>query len=97
MFPFCTFMALNIGTYLRFWLLRLDASLANSPILGGLYLTVIGRDKYYKIGTTLMFQAAVKAAVMGAVEDLTSAQNLRPLSDEERKPGMMDLFNGRQR
>jgi hypothetical protein len=96
---FCILMAVNFAVFLilRFWLLRLDASLANSPFLGGLYKAVIGRDTYYKIDTMLMFQAAVKAAVLEAVDGLTTAQNLRPLSDEERKPVMLDLFNGRRR
>jgi hypothetical protein len=97
--PFCILMAVNLGIYflLRFWLLRADTALANSPFVGTLYKAVIGRDTYYKIDTMLMFQAAVKAAVLEAVDGLTTAQNLRPLSDEERKPVMIDLFNGQRR
>jgi hypothetical protein len=97
--PLFILLALNFTVFiiLRFWLARLDTSLANSPFLGGLYRVVLGRDTYYKIDTMLMFQAAVKAAVLEAVDTLTSAQNLRPLSEEERKPVMLDLFNGRRR
>ena len=81
--PLLVLMTINIGVcfILRMWLQRLDLALTNSPFIGALYKVVIGRDTYYKIDTMLMYQAAVKAAVLEAVDGLTNAHSLRPLAD----------------
>ncbi len=43
---------------------------------------------YYKIDTMLMFQQAIHAAVTDALDTITEAEGLRPLTELEKKPQM---------
>jgi hypothetical protein len=62
-----------------------DAILA-IPVVGWLYNLFFVPETYYRIDTALMFQEAVRTAVMEAVDGVMSAKGLRKLSDAERQP-----------
>jgi hypothetical protein len=49
-------------------------------------------DTYYRIDTMLMYEQAVHAAVMEALDEVTSAQGIAPISDKDRKPIMRDVY-----
>jgi len=78
----CIHQRVAIGIFLA----DLDSSLLKLPFIGSIYRTFFRRITYYRIDTTLMYQDAVHAAVMQAVDDFTRAQGIAPLSDSERKP-----------
>lgn len=44
------------------------------------------KPTYYQLDTAAIFQSAVQEAVMAVVDQFCEAQNLRPLSELERKP-----------
>jgi hypothetical protein len=56
------------------------------PLVGPLYGRFFAPDTYYKTDTALMFQEAVHAAVLEAVDALTTAKGCRALTELERKP-----------
>lgn len=62
------------------------------PILGLLYKKYFAPDTYYKADTAAMFQECIKAAVLEAVDALTTAKGHRALTELERKPIMRDMF-----
>src|SRR5467141_3180264 len=62
------------------------------PVLGPALLRVFRPVTYYRWDTALMFQSAVHAAVLEVLDQRTSAQGLRSLSEIERKPILRDLF-----
>jgi hypothetical protein len=47
---------------------------------------------YYRIDTALMFQEAIRESVQAVIDELTKAQGLRMLSENERKPVMRNFF-----
>lgn len=51
-----------------------------------------GKQTYYKTDTSLMFSSAVHAAVREVIEEMTEAQGLRALTEEEWKPVHRKLF-----
>lgn len=51
-----------------------------------LYAKYFAPDTYYKMDTAQMFQESVRAAVLEAVDGLTSAKGHRMLTELERKP-----------
>lgn len=61
------------------------------PYVGPVLEKVFSPDTYFKIDTTLMYQEAVRGAVMEALDQLVSQQGLRALTPEERLPKMRDL------
>jgi hypothetical protein len=67
-----------------------DAILA-TPILGWLYTRLFKPDTFYRMDTTMMFQSAVHAAVLEAVDSLFSAKGIRAMTELERKPIMKGL------
>ena len=59
----------------------------------GLFLQYVTRPfTYYKIDTALMFQEAINNSVQEVIEDMTKAQGLRSLSENERKPILRNFF-----
>jgi hypothetical protein len=48
---------------------------------------------YYRLDTAIMFRTAVQAAVLEAVDHLTTTKGLRALSEDERKPVMKELLS----
>ena len=61
------------------------------PVLGLLYAKYFAPDTYYKMDTAQMFQEAIRAAVLEAVDGLTSAKGQRMLTELERKPILRGL------
>lgn len=49
-------------------------------------------DTYYQRDTTSMFQTAIHQSVLQAVDEMTSANGVRQLTELERKPIMRELF-----
>lgn len=70
----------------------LDATLLRIPVLGPIYERFFRAITYYRIDTTLMFQQAVHGAVMEAIDELVNLKGINPLSAEERKPILAELF-----
>lgn len=68
-----------------------DDFLVAIPYLGAVYKFFFRPDTYYSIDTKLMFQQAVHAAVLEAVDAMTSAKGIRGLSELERRPTMKDF------
>jgi len=85
---------LVVGTLLiisRFILVA-DAWLMRMPLLYKFYERITRRNTYYRIDLILMFQSAVQAAVMEVVDKHIETQNLKPLSEWERKPTLSKLL-----
>lgn len=62
------------------------------PILGlFVHHLLLLWETYYQIDTALMFQEAVRGAVMDVLDELSKAQGLRILSPLERKPILREL------
>src|ERR1051326_7027789 len=53
---------------------------------------LLKRVTYYTPDTMRMFSSAVHSAVLETIDDLTAAQGLRALSEEERKPIMREFL-----
>jgi len=59
----------------------------------GPFIDVLLRPRtHYEIDTGLMFQAATHAAMLEVIDQVTTMNGMRPLTDEERKPILRDLF-----
>jgi hypothetical protein len=71
----------------------LDAALMKVPLLGPLYERFLRQITFYRIDVALMYQSAVHAAVMEAVDELTSAQGIAPLTELERKPILREIYS----
>jgi hypothetical protein len=70
-----------------------DAALIKVPLLGPLYERFLRQITFYRIDVALMYQSAVHAAVMEAVDELTSAQGIAPLTELERKPILREIYS----
>ena len=71
------------------------ALLGGIPLLGAFFRLFIRPITYYRIDTATMFQEAIHAAVMEAVDQLTTTGGLRSLSEAERKPILKQLVSHR--
>lgn len=67
-------------------------SVAVLPIIGPLYVWIFSPATYYKLDTAGMFQKLVHNAVLEAIDELTTTNGLRALSEAERKPVMRGLL-----
>lgn len=65
------------------------------PIFGALYNKLFNPFSYYKIDTAHMYQAAIHAAVVEAVDQITSENGVRGLTELERKPVMQSFVGGK--
>lgn len=61
------------------------------PVFGWLYATLFKPNTFYKMDTTLAFQAAVHSVVVEVVDQLLSARGLRTMTELERKPILKGL------
>jgi len=84
--PLTLFIVSKMGTP------QADDFISTLPILGPIYLRLFKPMTYYRIDTSEMFQASVRAAVMEVVDEVTKAKGLRMLTELERKPVMRDFF-----
>ena len=89
------------GLVLVFFLLRyaaqgglagFDSFLLKVPVFGTIYERFFRPLTYYRIDLIHAYHAAVHAALMEAIDEITKAKGVRPLSEEERKPIMKDLY-----
>ncbi|MGP8260623.1 MAG: hypothetical protein ACLQM6_11805 [Acidobacteriaceae bacterium] len=62
------------------------------PFLGGLYQKLFQPPTYYRIDTTLMYQAVVHKTVTDVVDQLLLAKGTRALTELERKPTMREFY-----
>lgn len=62
------------------------------PLIGPLYDRFFAPITYYRIDTSQMFQQSIQAAVMEAVDQVTTGKGIRAFSELERKPVMRDFF-----
>jgi hypothetical protein len=69
-----------------------EDAVLETPILGLLYAKIFNPLSYYKLDTMQMYQAAIHAAVMEAIDEITNAKGLRGLTELERKPVMKDFL-----
>jgi hypothetical protein len=70
-----------------------DAFLLGLPIVGYFYERYFRKITYYRIDRMCMYQQAVNAAVMQVIEEITSAQCIKPVSDLERRPVLRDVLH----
>jgi len=61
-------------------------ALGTVPLLGPLFDRLFMPITYYNLDTAAMFRATVHAAVLEAIDDLTTQKGLRALAPEDRKP-----------
>jgi hypothetical protein len=62
------------------------------PGLGLLIKQLFQPVTYYRIDTAIMFQQAIHASVLEAVDAIIHAHGIRPLTELERKPVMKEFF-----
>lgn len=65
------------------------------PVLswfGYLYLKFLDPETYYKVDTAMMFQGAVHAALLSAVDRFSAIGSGPPLTELERRPVMRELY-----
>lgn len=72
-----------------------DASLMKTPVIGPLYERFLRPLTYYRIDLALMYQESVHGAVLQAVDAMTSAKGVKPLTELERKPTLEKLYGRR--
>jgi len=62
------------------------------PVIGPVYQWIFSPPTYYSLDTAAMFQKSVQNAVMEALDELTTAQGVRALTEAERKPILRGLL-----
>ncbi len=71
-----------------------EDAVIETPFIGWCYVKLFGPATYYRMDTTLAFQSAVHSALLDAVEEVTAAKGIRPLTELERKPAMRGFLGG---
>ena len=79
--------------FVSWWLGAKQPFILRIPVIGWLYGRFIKPPTYYSLDTTKMFRTATHAAILEAVDGLTTAKGLRALSESERKPTLRDVLN----
>ena len=69
-----------------------EAAVLAVPFVGGFYQKVFAPETYYRIDTMLMFQSTVQAALLEAIDGLTTQKGMRCLTEDERKPVFHNLM-----
>lgn len=85
------------GFFVSWWLRQPEGCLfylLALPVFGRLFWLMNKPMTYYRLDTALMFQESVHSALMEVIDELTSANGVRTLTEEERKPIMRDFFEG---
>ncbi len=72
---------------------NLDALLIGLPGIGYVYERFFRVITYYRVDKQCMYRQAVHEAVMQVIDELTTLQCIKPLSELERRPIMRDLFD----
>ena len=85
-------MLFSIGAVVRGGNLGLEPTVLSMPVTGFLYQLAFRPVTYFNEDTALMFQEAVQAAVVEAIDGLRASKGLRALSYEERKPSLRNFL-----
>ena len=83
------------GFFVSWWLYTKPGcltTLGEIPVLGFFVRRFIRPITYWQIDTALMFQEAVRHAVLEVIDAQTETKGIRALSEFERKPIMKDFF-----
>lgn len=91
------------GFFVSWWLGEIPSGLVGIltalsaiPVLGLLFALLLRAFvrplTYYQVDTALMFQEAIRGAVLKVLDDLTKSNGLRAPTDLERKPILSDWF-----
>lgn len=95
------FVLFPLSSLLLLWAIALMArsgqrdaeeAILQVPLLGWIYIKLFSPETYYRIDTMMMFQSAVHAAMMEAIDGQTASKGLRGLSEDERKPIFRELM-----
>lgn len=78
-------MLLGAGFLVRHGDLGTEPMVLSMPITGFLYGLIFRPPTYFNEDTALMFRESVHHAVLEAIDQVTSAQGVRSLSEEERR------------
>jgi hypothetical protein len=78
----------------REWVLVPEDALIRLPLVGPFLEGLLKPSTYYRLDTTLMFQEAVRTAVLEVIDGLMGAKGLRALSGEERTPILQAFVRG---
>ena len=76
---------LGLGFLVRYGDLGWEPTVLSMPITGFVYAFVFRPATYFNEDTAIMFRESVHAAVLEAIDAVTTAQGIRALSEEERK------------
>jgi hypothetical protein len=76
---------LGAGAVVRYGDLGVEPTVLSMPITGFIYGFVFRPNTYFNEDSSLMFRESVHHAVTEAIDQVTSAQGVRGLSDEGRK------------
>lgn len=86
------------GFFVSWWLSEPQGCLAllsELPVIGVIFALFRSRVTYYKIDTQLMFQESVHRAVLDVLDEITTAQGVRAMSEDDRKPIIRGLLPGK--
>ena len=78
-------LLLGLGFFVRYGDQGLEPTVLSMPITGFLYGLIFRPATYFNEDTALMFRESVHHAVMEAIDQVTTAQGVRGLSEEARK------------
>ena len=78
-------MLFGLGALVRHGDEGLEPTVLSMPITGFLYQLVFRPTTYFNEDTALMFRESVHNAVLEAIDQVTSAQGVRDISEEARK------------
>jgi hypothetical protein len=62
------------------------------PFLGIIIMQVFRPYTYHRLDSALMFQESIHSAVLEVIDQITRANGLRALLEQERKPILVSLF-----
>jgi hypothetical protein len=78
-------LLLALGFFVRYGDRGLEPTVLSMPITGFLYGLIFRPSSYFNEDTAIMFRESVHHAVLEAIDQVTTAQGVRGLSEEARK------------
>jgi hypothetical protein len=85
-------MLFGLGLIVRYGNMGLEPTVLSMPVTGFVYQLAFRPVTYFNEDSRLMFEAAVQAAVLEAIDALRASKGLRALSYDERKPTRRSLL-----
>lgn len=85
----------TVGLLIREGAIPAEEAILEIPIVDSLYERTFSPRTYYRLDTALMYQEAVRNAVMQVVDDLRNEKGLRALSEAESRPHVRELAGAR--